>query len=163
MNYKLLANLQYQVHSRCKESGILTLNVNLESLKKFNEELIVQEHEADETHIKVEISMLTYAREEFSIVANGGEIKRFSREADAHDFMEAKIEALPLLKDFLELEILEVEDFRVPPSHEIRRQLLSKLVVNNDDYNDDDRGNSSDHYDGYVGENCHSDGTPIFT
>lgn len=163
MNYKLLSNIQYQVHSRCNASGTMTVKVDLEHLMKFDEDLIVQNHSKDERHALVDIIMLKYEREEYSVMGNDTEIKRFSSEDQAHDFIESKVASIPALDGLLELEIVDVEDFRVPPSHEIRRQVLSQLVVSNDDYNDDDRGVSKDIYDGYIPDGCASDGTPLFT
>ncbi len=164
MNYKLLANINYQVHAHTETH--LTVKVDLENLKKFNEELIVQEHDENETSMLVEVQKLKFNEEALSVTINDAELKRFSAhrigEEHAYSYMERLIEETPALKSLLALEIIDVESYRNPPAHEIRRQILSHLAIDNADYNDDDRGLSDDIYDGYVAPDCSSDGRPLY-
>lgn len=149
MNYKLLANVNYQIKHIDRDSGIMKVHCALENKEKWDEELIVQRHSEEEGQAVYELHMDIKTEEQFALNFNGKEFEVFKYENQAEKRFNEFTEVNPSFKDLMEIELIDVDVYAVPPAHEIRRELLNQMGITMDERSLDERDGREQHYDGY--------------
>jgi hypothetical protein len=148
INYKLLANVNYSIIARDKESGIVTVKSDLENLEAFDEDLIVQRHSEEEQQGIFHLRMVLTEVEQYALMFNGKEIECFEQEYKARNRYQEFLLANANFESLMEIEIVDREVYITPPPHEIKRQLLWEMGIEMEDQNLDTRDGRDTYYDG---------------